>query len=226
MVAGVITFLRPQCGNCSGCRRGAPGVSSFAVALKAGRAGISRNENGSGDTIARRAILMSLDQEDYMRALVGDDDSLWKPLPGFFTPGPPLYTENGGEILKGPRRLDVAKRLLAESGYSGQPITCLMAQDLQITKAQGDVTADLLKRLGVNVEFNAIDWGTNAARRAQKTPPGQGGWHMFHTWHAGAVCVDPSSYTAIRANGDKAWFGWPTIPKVEAEIDAWYEAKT
>jgi peptide/nickel transport system substrate-binding protein len=178
------------------------------------------------DVRARRAILMSLNQEDYMRAIVGDDDSLWKPLPGFFTPGTPLYTENGGEILHGPRRLDVAKRLLAESGYSGQPITCLVAQDLQIAKAQGDVTADLLKRLGVNVDFNAIDWGTNAARRAQKSPPGQGGWHIFHTWHAGAVCVDPSSYTAIRANGDKAWFGWPTIPKVEVEIDAWYEAKT
>src|SRR5258707_1257337 len=32
------------------------------------------------DVRARRAILMSLNQEDYMRALVGDDDSLWKPL--------------------------------------------------------------------------------------------------------------------------------------------------
>jgi peptide/nickel transport system substrate-binding protein len=87
------------------------------------------------------------------------------------------------------------------------------------------VTADLLKRLGMNVDFAAIDWGTNAARRAQKSPPGRGGWNMFHTWHAGAVCVDPSSYTGIRANGDKAWFGWPTIPAVETEIAAWYDAK-
>jgi peptide/nickel transport system substrate-binding protein len=38
------------------------------------------------------------------------------------------------------------------------------------------------------------------------------------------VCIDPSSYTAIRANGDKAWFGWPTIPKVEAAIESWYAA--
>src|SRR5262249_51049966 len=82
-----------------------------------------------------------------------------------------------------------------------------------------------LRRLGVNVDFAAVDWGTNAARRAQKSPPGQGGWQMFHTWHAGAVCIDPSSYTAIRANGDKAWFGWPTSAKVEAEITAWYAAK-
>jgi peptide/nickel transport system substrate-binding protein len=176
------------------------------------------------DVRARRAILTAMSQEDYMRAVVGDD-ALWKPMPGFFTPGTPLYSENGGEILKGPRHLDAAKRLLADSGYSGQPVTCVVAQDLQITKAQGEVTADLLRRLGVNVDFAAVDWGTNAARRAQKSPPGQGGWQMFHTWHAGAVCIDPSSYTAIRANGDKAWFGWPTSAKVEAEITAWYEAK-
>jgi peptide/nickel transport system substrate-binding protein len=175
------------------------------------------------DVRARRAILTAMSQEDYMRAVVGDD-AYWKPLPGFFTPGTPLYTEEGGDILKGPRDLDAAKRLLDQSGYAGQPVTCLVAQDLQIAKAQGDVTADLLKRLGMNVGFNAIDWGTTAARRAQKSPPGQGGWQMFHTWHAGAVCVDPSSYTAIRANGDKAWFGWPTSEKVEAEITAWYEA--
>jgi peptide/nickel transport system substrate-binding protein len=175
------------------------------------------------DVRARRAILMAMSQEDYMRAVVGDD-AYWKPLPGFFTPGTPLYTEEGGEILKGPRDLDAAKRLVEQSGYAGQPVTCLIAQDLQIAKAQGEVTADLLKRLGMNVELNAIDWGTTAARRAQKSPPGQGGWHMFHTWHAGAVCVDPSSYTAIRANGDRAWFGWPTSEKVEAEIAAWYEA--
>ena len=176
------------------------------------------------DVRARRAILMAMSQEDYMRAAVGDDD-LWKLSPGFFTPGTPLYTEEGGDILKGPRKLDAAKRLLQESGYSGQPVTCLVAQDQSITKAQGDVTADLLKRLGMNVDFAAIDWGTVGARRAQKTPPGQGGWHIFHTWHAGAICIDPSSYTAIRANGDKAWFGWPDIPKVEAEINAWYEAR-
>ena len=178
------------------------------------------------DVRARRAVLMAMSQEDYMRALVGDDPNLWKPLPGFFTPGTALYTEEGGEILKGPRNLDAAKKLLAESGYSGQPVTCLVAQDQPITKTQGDVTADLLKRLGMNVDFAAVDWGTVGARRAQKTPPGQGGWQMFHTWHAGADCVSPAPYNAIRANGDKAWFGWPDAPQVEAEISAWFEAKS
>jgi peptide/nickel transport system substrate-binding protein len=48
---------------------------------------------------------------------------------------------------------------------------------------------------------------------------------MFHTWHAGADCINPAPYTAIRANGDKAWFGWPNSPGSEQEVTAWFEAK-
>ena len=47
---------------------------------------------------------------------------------------------------------------------------------------------------------------------------------MFHTWHAGADCINPAAYTAIRANGDKAWFGWPTDPKMEELRDSWFQA--
>ncbi len=61
----------------------------------------------------------------------------------------------------------------------------------------------------MNVDYQALDWGTVGARRAKKDPPSQGGWHIFHTWHAGADCVNPAPYTALDAGGDKAWFGWP-----------------
>ncbi|MDB5369061.1 MAG: putative transporter periplasmic-binding protein [Roseomonas sp.] len=176
------------------------------------------------DPRARRAILMALKQEDYMRALVGDDEKLWKEMGGFFTPNTSLYTEAGGDILKGPRNLDGAKKLLAEAGYDGRPITLVVAQDQPITKSFGDVSADLLKRLGMNVDFVATDWGTVGARRAVKTPPSQGGWHIFHTWHAGADCVNPASYTAMRANGENAWFGWPDSPAVEGARDEWFAA--
>ena len=172
----------------------------------------------------RRAILAAMNQEDYMRGIVGDDDKLWKPLPGFFTPGTPLYTEEGGDILK-KRNVAEAKKLLAEAGYKGEPVVCVVAQDMAATKSMGDVTASLLKSIGMNVDFVATDWGTVGSRRAQKTPPGQGGWSMFHTWHAGADCTNPAAYTAIRANGDKAWFGWPDVPSVETEVTNWFNAK-
>ncbi len=177
------------------------------------------------DVRARRAVMMALDQEDYMRALVGDDEALWKRLPGFFTPETPLYTEAGSDLLK-MHNVEAAKKLLADSGLAGQSVTCVVAQDQPITKAFGDVTADLLKRIGFNVDFVATDWGTVGSRRASKAPPAQGGWNMFHTWHAGADCTNPSAYTAIRANGDGAWFGWPKSDEVESARDAWFAATT
>ncbi len=49
---------------------------------------------------------------------------------------------------------------------------------------------------------------------------------MFHTWHAGADCINPAAYIAIRANGDNAWFGWPTAcRKSRPRCDAWFAAK-
>jgi peptide/nickel transport system substrate-binding protein len=176
------------------------------------------------DKLARHAVLAALDQQDYMEALVGDDPTLWRRLPGFFTPGTPLYTEAGGDMLKGKRDLDLAKKLLGQSRYAGQPVTCLVAQDMPLIKPQGDVTADLLARIGFNVDFVATDWATVGARRAAKTAPGHGGWSMFHTEHAGADCLNPAGYFAIRANGEAAWFGWPTSAPVEDARDAWFGA--
>ena len=98
-------------------------------------------------------------------------------------------------------------------------------EDQPITKAFGDVTADLLKQMGINVDFVATDWGTVGARRASKSPPGQGGWAVFHTWHAGADCINPAVYNAIRASG-AGRFGWPNSPAVEKEVTAWSDAKS
>ena len=34
----------------------------------------------------RQAVQIALSQQDYMQALVGADEKLWKPCPSFFTP--------------------------------------------------------------------------------------------------------------------------------------------
>ncbi len=176
------------------------------------------------NVLARRAVQMALSQEDYMRAVVGDDETLWKTLPGYFTPGTALYTEAGGEPLKGERDYAGAKKLLAEAGYNGEKVVLIVATDVGITKNQGDVTADLLKKIGMNVDYQSLDWGTVGQRRAKKDAPAQGGWNIFHTWHAGADCVNPAPYIALDAGGDTAWFGWPKSESVQAKIGNWYAA--
>jgi peptide/nickel transport system substrate-binding protein len=175
------------------------------------------------DVRARRAILMAMSQEDYMHAYVGDDEGLWKPMPSYFTPGSQFYTEEGGDLLKGPRNLDGAKRLLAESGHRGETVTFMAAQDLPHHKAWGDVTVDLLQRLGMKVDFAAVDMGTVFVRRTQKAPPGQGGWQMYLNVNVGVDFIDPSN-KLIRSRGDLVANGWSTSAAVEAEVEAWYAA--
>jgi peptide/nickel transport system substrate-binding protein len=72
------------------------------------------------DVRARRAILAAMSQDDFMHALTADD-KMWKPMPSFFTPGTPLYTEEGSEILKAPRKLDTEAQGLSEERERHRP---------------------------------------------------------------------------------------------------------
>jgi len=176
------------------------------------------------DVRVRTALMMALNQEDYMNAVVGGDKNLWKPMLGYFTPGTPLYNETGADVLKGPRDLEAAKKLIAEAGQAGAAVTVLVAQDQPSNKAMGDVTADLLGKLGFKVDYVATDWASIQARRQKKTPPSEGGWNIFHSSHSGTDTVNPAAHIALRANGDEAWFGWPTSPEVEKGVADWFAA--
>ena len=52
----------------------------------------------------RRAVQMALSQEDYMRAVVGDDTSLWKPMPGLLHAGHAALHRRGRRAAEGQAR--------------------------------------------------------------------------------------------------------------------------
>ena len=172
----------------------------------------------------RQAIQAATSQQDYMQAIVGTEDALWKPMASFFTPGSPYYNEEGAERLKANSDYTLAKKLLEEGGYDGSPVTCLVAQDQAPMKAMGEITADMLKKIGMNIDFVATDWGTVGKRRASRNKPGEGGWNMFHTWMAGVTTLSPIGNSAINAN--KSGWGWPDIPEMGPALQSWYDAKS
>ncbi|MDJ0389593.1 ABC transporter substrate-binding protein [Roseomonas sp. E05] len=179
------------------------------------------------DVRVRRALLTAVNQDDYLSAIVGNDPEMRRPMNGFFTPGTPLYTEAGGEVLRQGGDLEKARAMLRETGYDGRPIAVMIAQDSYASKASGEVAADMFRKIGLNVDAIAIDFATVQSRRVNKrTPPEQGGWHSFQVSHAGTDCINPAAYLGLRANGEKAWFGWPDSPAVEAGISEWYASAT
>jgi peptide/nickel transport system substrate-binding protein len=69
-----------------------------------------------------------------------------------------------------------------------------------------------------------MDWGTLIQRRSKMEPPKQGGWNMVFTSLNGTGTMDPAAHLGIRANGTKAWPGWPTSERLEALRMDWFDA--
>jgi len=168
-------------------------------------------------------VQMVSSQADFMTAFVGDP-KYWETCPSFFTCGTPMASKTGSEALAGKRDYDAAKKLIAEAGYKGEKIILLDAVDQPLIHAEALVATDELKKLGLNVEVVASDWGTVVTRRASKKPPEEGGWNMFETGWVGADTLDPSLNVMLRTNGDKAWFGWPSDDKLEELRTQWLKA--
>ena len=82
----------------------------------------------------------------------------------------------------------------------------------------------MLKRVGMDVDYQATDWGTVVQRRALTKPPAEGGWNLFCTGFSGLDFFTPASHLPLRGNGKGAWFGWPTDPKIEELREAWFNA--
>jgi peptide/nickel transport system substrate-binding protein len=172
----------------------------------------------------RRAILPALDQTAFVQASVGTDPSLFRVPTGVFTPGTPLATDAGLEALSGPRDLAAAQRALRESGYRGERVVMLSATDLPTLQGLAQVAADLLRRIGFNMDLQAMDWGTHIQRRNNRGPVDQGGWSAFCTTWEGLDVSVPGSHQPIRGHGANAWAGWPTMPQLEELREAWFEA--
>lgn len=174
----------------------------------------------------RRAVLPAIEQATFMTAVMGTDTALWKDGTGVFTPGTAMATNAGMEVLTGPRSVDAARRALEAAGYRGERAVLIAATDFPVLKAMADVCHDVYRRIGLNVEYVATDWGTVVQRRASKEPVERGGWSTFCTAWNGADMLNPAGHQSIRGNGEQAWFGWPDAPRLEALRDAWFEAPT
>jgi peptide/nickel transport system substrate-binding protein len=171
----------------------------------------------------RQAVLAVVSQTDYLTALAGDQKN-WQLCPSFFTCGGPMASTAGSEALTGPRNYDKAKKLVAEAGYNGERIVVLDAVDQVVAHSQALVVSDEMKKLGLNVEIQSMDWGTLVTRRAIKEPLDKGGWNIFATGWVGADLLDPAVNPTLRTNGEKGHFGWPTDAKIEELRNQWLKA--
>ena len=170
----------------------------------------------------RAAVRLAVNQEDYMRASQGDDSANWKTCRSLWWRGTPYFTGEHEDLM--PQSLERAKAALKTSGYNGEKVVIINPTDFPDIGPLGDVTYELLRQLGMNVEMAASDWGTVIQRRNSREPVEKGGWSIFHTTGATTAWSNPALSLLVRGAGPKGWFGWWDSPRAEALAEEWLYA--
>jgi peptide/nickel transport system substrate-binding protein len=171
----------------------------------------------------RRALLGAVKQEDYLIAMAGTDPTYWRAGVGCFPPESPMASTAGLEALTGPRDLDRVRRDIAAAGYEGERVALMVPTDYSDDKRKSDVGADMMKKVGLNVDYQAMDLATFLQRVYKKEPVEQGGWSCYFSDNIGVEALSPAVYGYLRGDGINGW-GWPKSPRLEELRDAWFDA--
>ncbi len=172
----------------------------------------------------RRALLAAVDQSEFLTALLGDDPALKHVPTGFFCPGTAAASDAGLSVFQGPRDLKACAAAVKAAGYKGEPVAVMVSGDYASLTALSEVGADVMRKIGLNVDSQMVDWGTVQQRRVKKDPVQGGGWSSFFTAFEGTDQTNPAGHLALKSSGPTAFFGWPDDPKIETLRDAWLVA--
>lgn len=161
----------------------------------------------------RQAALAALNQEDFLKAVIGNPE-YYKTCPAMFICDTPFATDEGGDVLL-ESDFERSKQLLQEAGYDGTPVVLMHSTDLAVLANLAPVAKQLLEKGGFTVDMQSMDWQTLVSRRAKKEPPAEGGWNAFLTSWVAADVLNPISTAGLNASCDAAWFGWPCDEELE-----------
>lgn len=166
------------------------------------------------DPRARLALSYIVDQHDEMAGGYGDP-AFYRKCNSFFVCGSPNGTEAGAEDF-GPN-LARAKQLLAEAGYKGEPLRMPATRDIAYMGPMAEVTADAMRKAGLNIQLEWSDWGTVVSRTANQAAPDAGGWNIYVSGEPGVLAWSPSTNIFAYMPCDRSNLaGWPCDAEVEA----------
>lgn len=167
---------------------------------------------------ARRALMSAIRQPDFMAASVGDRNP-WRECAASFGCAP---DDDAQYTTLGWTTQDAAKagEALRAAGYDGRPLVVMDPADNATLHPGALVLADTLRKMGANVDLQAMDWSALVQRRASKSPPTQGGWNLFITNATLTGVANPLLNTFVR-HCEGAWFGWPCDERVSKLVEDW-----
>jgi peptide/nickel transport system substrate-binding protein len=172
-----------------------------------------------------RALWGALDQTSFMQALAGPEDpSLYHVPLGFFCPDTPMASDVGLAPLTTPRDPAKVKAQIKAAGYKDETVLLMVPANSPALLSQGEVTADLFKQIGLNVDVYPMEFNAMLQRRNRKGPVSEGGWSASVTNWSGTDWLNPAVHISLHSDGEQSFNGWSNSPKTEALTKAWFDA--
>jgi len=162
----------------------------------------------------RRAALQAVNQKEFMTAVAGEAaPGVINDHVGFFAPSSVYASTAGMEKISPDPDLASLREAIQAAGYRGEKVVFLGASDVPRITAICEVGADVLGKIGLNVDYVSTDWGTVVQRITRTQPVAEGGWSIFGSMWGGLDWDNPAGNAALRGNGMNAWYGWPHRPQ-------------
>jgi peptide/nickel transport system substrate-binding protein len=164
----------------------------------------------TGNLNFRLAVQTALDMEEIMAISYPD---IYQMDGAWIYPGSPFHTLTGTERYNKPD-IAAAKRLIAQSGYTGEKLT-FVVDNLRANVDVATVLQQKVKEIGVNVDIAVSDWPT--VSRVGFTPQG---WHFWTHGFGIEPFEGPASVMAPWVNGTSQIARDPKIDALAADLNA------
>lgn len=171
----------------------------------------------------RRALQNFVIQPDMIMAVMGNltDGQVCGAL---MMCGSATGSEAGTELLLSkdpePVRLKRGIEMMRAAGYKNEPIVVLDATDQVMQHNATLVLVEAMRKAGVNVDLQTVDWATVTSRRTVKGP-GPNGWHILLTTGGQVSSSNPAFSILLPARCEKSFPGWPCDDRYEELRSAW-----
>ncbi len=165
------------------------------------------------DVKKRQAVNAAIDSESVMKAVAGTPE-FYELNHGLVFKEQIWYVDSGKEKYN-QKNPELAKKLLAEAGYNGEPVTIITTRDYDYMYKSAVVLKDTLEKIGMTVNLEVYDWPTVLSKRGNDKL-----WNVFITGFL--ITVEPSQ--TLYLDSRFKWAGWYSNPQMDALLDEMREA--
>jgi peptide/nickel transport system substrate-binding protein len=173
----------------------------------------------------RQAVLHAVNQEDFVQAVAGAEPEIRRTGVGLFPPRSSMASDAGLDVFRREPDMERVRRDITAAGYNGERVVLMSPADDYVAKPCAEVGADMLRKAGMNVDFQSMDVATLLARMQNEGPVDKGGWSCWFPDWLGISLRDPAANPVVRGNGAAGGPAWvPTSPRLEELREAWFDA--